>query len=193
MSRPVWLTTTSGPLLAASAVVLVTTAAVGVNTFNLLGSSSGGTGTTAAKPQQTPSPTPCNNGNGNGIGNCPAGSVNKTFAITGSVQQLVPGAQRSLSLSLTNNASQAIKVKTLSVQAADVKDNVGVVVCAASNLLLGSSSTAGSGSMSPSSLQVPGNGTVTGVNFPVRLAASAGNGCKGVTWQLTYSGTADQA
>jgi hypothetical protein len=202
MHTPAWLTTTSSQLMVAgAAAVIAATAVIGASNLDLLGSSSsaggapsyGGGAVTAAKPQPSATATPCNNGNGGGNGNCSSGSDNKTFAISGIVQQLVPGAQRSISLSLTNNASQAINVKTLTVQAADVKNTLGVVVCAASNLLLGSPATAGSGSFSPASLTIAGNATATGVAFPVKLAASAGNGCKSVTWQLTYSGTADQA
>jgi hypothetical protein len=204
MAAPAWLVTTSGKFVAAASVVLlVATAGVTIDTFNLLGSNSnnastngGGTITPdTAKVQPSPSATPCNNGNGNGNanGNCVQGSDNKTFTVTGSITQLVPGAPRNISLSLTNNASQAINVRTITVQAADGRDALGVVVCTATNLLLGTAGTAGSGTISPTALQIAGGATTTGVNFPVRLAPTAGNGCKNVTWQLTYSGTADQA
>jgi hypothetical protein len=194
--------TTSGKLVAATSVgIMVATVGVTINTYDLIGSSNNNNGATtngggtitpgAAKVQPSPTATPCNNGNGNGNGNCD-NSI-KTFTVTGSITELVPGGLRNISLSLTNNASQAINVRTITVQAADGRDALGVVVCPASNLLLGTAGSAGSGTISPTALQIAGRATTTGVNFPVRLAPTAGNGCKNVTWQLTYSGTADQA
>ena len=180
-----WIATASGVLVASATVV------VGVNSFALTGSISSSGGTASATPLATSTATPCNKGNANS--NCHQGSDNKTFTVTGSVTQLVPGALRTLSLSVKNNASQAINVRTLTVQAADARNALGVVLCPASNLLLGTSGTPGSGSISPTGLQIAGGATGTRISFPVRLSAAAGNGCKSVTWQLTYAGSADQA
>lgn len=175
--------------LAVASALAVTTAIV------VTGSSSSGGGTASAKAKPTPTVTPCNsgNGNGNGNGNCLPGSDNKTFTVTGNITDLAPGIQRALSLSVKNNASQKINVRTITVQAADVRDAFGVVVCSAANLLLGTSGSASAGSISPSGLQINGGATVTGISFPIRLAASANDDCQRARWILTYSGTADQA
>jgi hypothetical protein len=129
--------------------------------------------------------TPCNGSNCNG--------TDKSFTVSGDVTDLAPGVSRTISLTITNNASQAVNLRTVSVQAADGRNDAGAVVCAAANLLLGSPATPGTGSISPVGVQIAGRGTVNTVTFPVRLAATATDACQSVRWALTYSGSADQA
>lgn len=131
------------------------------------------------------------NGGGNGGGNG-SGSANKTFTISGTVAGLAPGVSTPLQLSVHNNASQAIRMRTLTVTAADVRTPSGSLICSGSNVLLGASMSSRSGSISPTNLLVSGNGDAS-VVFPVRLSPAAGDACKNVTWRLTYTGTADQA
>lgn len=189
------MTTTSGLLAASAVVVLGAWGGVSVDTFTFLASGSMSGAANSPAKQQPSDAAPCNsgNGNGNGNGNCSPGSANKTFTVAGNITGLTPGVQRSIPLSIKNNASQAIKVRTLMVQAADARSALGVVVCPASNLLLGNPATAGSGSMATSSLTIAGGATATNVAFPVRLVSTANDSCQNVQWNLTYSGTADQA
>lgn len=147
------------------------------------GQAQGASGGTSAAASAARTDLKTNNGKG---------SDNKTFSIAGSVSELAPGVHSTLRLTVTNHASQPIKIRSLSVSAADVRTSAGTVVCAGSSLLLGHPLTAGSGTTHPTDLLVEGRSTST-TDFPVLLATSVGDGCQDVTWDLTYSGTADKA
>lgn len=124
-----------------------------------------------------------NNGNGNGGGN-----DNKTFTISGTVTGLYPGVPaKSLNLSLRNNSSSAINIRTLAVTVSQAPAG-----CSASNILLGSAPASPTSRSFSVSIPVAKNATGSFV-VPVSMTGSAPNACAGQTFTLTYTGQADQA
>lgn len=107
------------------------------------------------------------------------------FSISGTVSGLAPGSTGNLQLTVTNPKSVAITVKTLSV-------SLGTPLppgCDASNLDL-----SGAQYTSQSGFNVgPNGGTANAPGLTVRLvdaAAANQDGCKNVTFPLSYTGTA---
>jgi hypothetical protein len=168
-------------VVAGLAVLCLAGALFGVNALRSGGSNGSGSAT-AGEPGATPSfPTSTETS--------PAASPEtspQTFSITGSVTQLVPGASRTVLLTLTNNGSRSLRVKKLSAHA------TGESGCPASYLGLGADYSSGQGSTSPRNVLIPAGAAVS-TPFPVMLFVTAPNSCKNVTWTLSYSGSAEHA
>ena len=130
-------------------------------------------------------------GTGTVIGATPTPGVTPTaaagvFFISGSVDGLVPGAQRTLALTVTNPNAFPIRVLTV---------DTGVAVpasasCPAGSVEVGDYELADGGT----ELTAPANGTVR-VDVSVSMVDSLTEnqtGCRGVPFALTFEGTAEQ-
>lgn len=142
-----------------------------------------------------------NNGKGNGNGGSTDGTTPppKSFVVSGKIddgsdpqQKLAPGVARTLSLSVQNLNNQPITITKLTVTAAPASAS-----CPADLLLLGPSDTPGAASQS---VRIPvaanntaSQGIVAGIPFEVTLSPSADDDCQGVTWNLSYGGSAVQS
>jgi hypothetical protein len=126
-----------------------------------------------AAPQGTGTAAP-GSANGNGNGNTEKG---KSFTISGSATGLYPGAMRPLALTVNNPDPQAIRVESITVQAANASPQ-----CAGSVLSVGS--------FTPFVVDGRATGTTT---LSLSMAATAGNACRSATWTLTYTGSAVKA
>lgn len=108
------------------------------------------------------------------------------FFIAGSVDGLVPGAARTLPLTVTNPNPYPIQVLTV---------DTGVAVPAAASCPAGTIEVGDySFSDGDTRLTAPANGTVR-VEVPVRMVDSLTTdqtGCRGVPFALTFEGTAEQ-
>jgi hypothetical protein len=134
----------------------------------------GGPGRSAgAGPEPSPTTTQVLGGHGMGTGSATAAVV-AGFTITGAVPALYPGARRGLVLIVTNPNRVPIRVVELSVHVADA--NPG---CPGSLLSFGP--------LTP--VTVPAHAQAS-ARLDTGLSASAGDACRGVSWPLTYSGTA---
>jgi hypothetical protein len=129
----------------------------------------GGTGTVGAGNDNG------NNGNGGNGGNG-NGDNPKGFTISGSLTGLYPGASKPLVLTVTNPNNQAITVQSLTVTPHATGG------CTAGTLTTGPFTA----------FQVPGRSSAT-TSITIRMSGTAGDACKGVSWPLTYSGTAVKA
>lgn len=161
--RVVWLGLATAVLVAGSAAAL--NARINKSATRA-GRPGGGTGTAGTQDNG-------NNGNGNGNNQ----DSPKSFTISGSLTGLAPGLTKPLVLTITNPNQQAITVQALTVT--PLSANAG---CTADKLT--------AGAFTP--LQVPGRSSRT-TSITIRLSPAASDACKGVTWPLTYSGTAVKA
>jgi hypothetical protein len=109
------------------------------------------------------------------VSGCDTAPAGTPFTITGSVQNLTPGAAGSLILTVHNPNRVPISVSAL-----NVATSTAPAACPASNL----TTTNFSGT-----LAVPANGTAT-KTLPISLAATAPDGCQNVSFGLTYTGAA---
>lgn len=107
------------------------------------------------------------------------GNDDKTFQISGQVSGLYPGAQKQLGLTVSNPNNFAIKVTALTITVG----NPGVAGCSAANVV----ATNFSGS-----LLVPKKTTASQA-LPIKMIANAANACQGVTFPLSFGGTAQKA
>jgi hypothetical protein len=111
----------------------------------------------------------------------------KAFTMAGQVSQLVPGRWTTLPVLLTNPNSQSIKVLTINATAKDASAGCP----AAGNLaVLGYDAAAAGATV----YIVPGRGSAV-VPLPIQLVNAPNrnqNACKGVSFGLSYSGTAMQ-
>jgi hypothetical protein len=109
------------------------------------------------------------------------------FTMTGGVTGLLPGRSATLPVLVSNPNSQSIKVLTISVTTSDASKTC----LATSNLVVTGYDSSKPGA---ASYVVPARGTAT-VPLPVQLVDAPGrnqNACKGVTFPLSYAGTAMQ-
>ena len=120
------------------------------------------------------------------------GPTSGTFELKGNVADLAPDLARTISIKIENASATAIKVTQITVKAGAGKNAAGQATCAATFLGLGPAYAPAQASVQPTNLVVTGNGETT-YNFPVKLLASATDGCKSVTFPLTYTGTAVKA
>ena len=102
-----------------------------------------------------------------------------SFSIVGAVTDLYPGAQRQLTVTVTNPGNQDLKVTSLNVTVRD-SDKPG---CLAANVV----ATGFRGS-----LVIKKHQSVT-TQLPVRMVASPSASCQGATFPLQYGGTAVKA
>ena len=121
----------------------------------------------------SPGTTQVLGGPGTGTGSATAATVSG-FTIAGAVPGLYPGVHRALVLTLTNPNSAPIRVVALSVHVADANPD-----CPGSLLSFGA--------LTPAAVPPHAQATAT---LDTSLSASAGDACRGVSWSLTFSGTA---
>jgi hypothetical protein len=169
--------------------------------YAVTSSPSASTGPDKGKPSASPSPVvlapaaPNGNGNGNGGGgtgggtdNCvdpssEAGNCDHRFGVTvGQAQTLYPGLNRTLPVTYVNPNNFDIFINTyrvsVSVPAAKA------ALCPASSLLVPS----GTVTVNPN-LKAPKNGSIS-TTIPIKLAASAPDGCQQVTFTITVNASA---
>ncbi|HEV2372380.1 MAG TPA: hypothetical protein VGS19_09430 [Streptosporangiaceae bacterium] len=108
----------------------------------------------------------------------PSAVSNAAFTISGKVGGLYPGAQRHLTLTVTNHQLYAIVVTSLTTTV-----SAASAACGASNLTVASFS---------GQLSVPANGKAS-TTVQVSMAHSAPNACQGAVFRLHYSGQAVRA
>jgi len=107
----------------------------------------------------------------------------KRFTISGSVVDLYPGAQQTLTLRFENPLQQEIKVITAVVTV----QSTNKPGCPTSSVTTTNyTAPAGGGVI------VAKKGTAT-LNLPISMGADADNRCSGATFSLAYSGTAVQS
>jgi hypothetical protein len=112
------------------------------------------------------------------------------FGLSGSVGNLAPGLQATLTLTATNPGSTSITVTSVTISVTSVPPT-----CPLANLTLNSQAFAGS----PPAVTVSGLATVVPANgsaqlgLPILVARSAPNGCQVVTFPFSYQGTATSA
>lgn len=100
-----------------------------------------------------------------------------TFQISGSVEGLYPGASQPLNLTLANSNPSPIRVTSVSITVHNASQ-----ACLGSNLeFSGFTETV-----------VPPRSTAITTVLAHLKSSSAGN-CQGMTWSLSYQGTAEQA
>jgi hypothetical protein len=108
--------------------------------------------------------------NANGVG-----SAKKSFSIDGDVDELYPGTQTTLELSIKNSNNFPIIVNSITVDVANASAS-----CLASVLSVDDFDGA---------LDVPKNGLAV-TTVAVSLDPSASADCENATWPLSYTGTA---
>ena len=119
-------------------------------------------------------------GGGNANPNSNPNTTN-VFYISGDVNGLYPGLSTQLPLTVTNPNTDDLQVNSLSVSVTGTSD----ASCPAGNIQVSNYS-------GPSFIVAKNNGTAT-VNVPISMPASAGDPCQGVTFNLQYSGSGQQA
>lgn len=138
-----------------------------------------GTGTVAASPSP--------GGSGQGQGNKPPGTgPSGVFSISGQVGGLVPGAPKTLALTVDNPNPWPIQVLTLQTGVGTANHSP----CPASTLVVGDYAYHNGDPV----IRVAARGT-TQVSVPVTLADSLTvdqSGCPSATFPLTFTGTATQ-
>ena len=119
---------------------------------------------------------PANRGRGNG--GPPPVPPGRSFTVRGTVEGLFPGVRVPLVVTVGNDNNFAINVKTVTVTPGNAS-----AACPAGNLLTESFS---------GSAPVAANSTTT-VTVWLTLEQGADDACQGLTFPLTYGGTAAQA
>ncbi len=102
-----------------------------------------------------------------------------SFSILGTVTDLYPGAQKQLTLTVTNSENQDLKVTSINVTVG----NSNRAGCLASNVV----ATSFSGAF------VVAKHTSVTRQLPIRMVASPAASCQGATFPLQYDGTAVKA
>jgi hypothetical protein len=151
------------------------------------------------KTSPTPSPTPSPTKNCNGVGNPDCATNGKQFTITqvGAVANLTMSHPSEINLLINNPNAQDIHILTLTASAGDPpaptpRPTPTSLICTASqDLHITNYSSTATGAPQ---YTVPGSHTLA-VSLPIALIDSVSrnqNLCKGVTFPLSFSGSAEQ-
>ena len=141
------------------------------------GSTSGGTGTGGGGGGATGGGGGSGDGgSGSGGSGSGGGTSRESFGISGTVNGLYPGGHQPLVLTFTNPNASPIRVTQLAISVADAN-----AACPGSLLSFGH--------LAP--VTVGTHGTAT-ASLDTGLARSTGPACQGVSWHLTYTGSAVQ-
>ena len=108
------------------------------------------------------------------------GNPAKTFSISGSVVDLFPGAEKTLTVRFTNPLNQDLRVMSVKVVVSST-DKTG---CPSTDVVAPTFRAASEAQ----GVLVPRNSSST-LALPISMVADTANACSGATFSLSYSGT----